>query len=477
MLSKRNAPVNTKKQSVPVNIRYWINAFMIDRVQKTIEQYGMLVSGQDVVAAVSGGPDSVAMLDCLLRLGYRPIVAHLHHGLRGQEADADEDFVRRLAASLHLPIYVKRVDAAALAKKDGVSIEEAGRSARYLFFGDIMGQTGCTRTALAHHRDDQAETVLQHMLRGSGPEGLKGMVPIRDGVFIRPMLYVSRADIFDYCAERGLYYRMDATNADTNYQRNHIRHELLPRLEKYNPKVREALTRTAEIMRDEDACMAEYGGKLYAEMAVLTDEAISLPIDQLKAVPAAMRRRILRRAVSGTGSMRDVGYDHIEGILSLLTGPGSALQLPGGIRVEVKGKALYFTAEGQEEPCPPYAYHLPVPGSVDVPEAGVRIVCEKAAVPSFDENTVCVDADKVQGSLLIRNRRRGDRFFPYNGPGQKKLKDFLIDEKIPREKRDRIPLITDDQGILWVAGLRSADPYKVDEMTKRLLKLSIHGEQ
>jgi len=447
---------------------------MIDRVQKSIAQYGMLASGQDVVAAVSGGPDSVAMLDCLLRLGYRPIVAHLHHGLRGEAADADADFVRGWADRLGLPIRVKRVDTAVLAAKKGASIEEAGRLARYLFFWEIMEDTGCMRTALAHHRDDQAETVLQHMLRGSGPEGLKGMTPIRDGVFIRPMLYVSRADILAYCAERGLDYRTDATNADTDYQRNRIRHELLPELEQYNPKVREALARTAEIMREENACMAEYGGRLYAEMAALIDGVVSLPIDRLTAVPVAMRRRILRRAVAAAGRMRDVGYDHIEGILGLISGPGSAVQLPGGLRVEACGKELKFYVE--EEPCPPYAYRLPVPGSVEVPEAGVRIVCEKAAVPYFDENTVCVDADKIQGSLTVRNRRRGDRFFPYNGPGQKKLKDFLIDEKIPRIKRDRIPLVTDDQGILWVAGIRTGDPYKVDSMTNRLLKLSIHGK-
>lgn len=450
---------------------------MIEKIQQNIEQYGMLVKGQEVVAAVSGGPDSVAMLDCLLRLGYRPTVAHLHHGLRGEEADADEDFVRRLAGTHNLPIHVKRVDAAAIAGERGISIEEAGRFARYLFFWDVMGQTGCARTALAHHRDDQAETVLMHMLRGSGPEGLKGMAPIRDGVFIRPMLYVSRDEILAYCAERRLKYRTDATNTDTGYRRNSIRHELLPRLTEYNPRIREALCRTAEIMWEEDACMAEYGGKLYGELAALADGRISLPIDRLLAVPVAMRRRILRQAVSTTGSVRDVGYDHIEGILGLIAGPGSAVQLPGGIRAEIRGKELQFSTEGTEEICQPYEYDLPVPGSVIVPEAGVRIACEKAAVPYFDEHTVCVDADKIRGPLRVRNRRRGDRFFPYNGPGSKKLKDFLIDEKIPRAKRDRIPLITDDQGILWVAGLRTADPCKVDDTTKRLLKLSIHGEQ
>jgi len=429
------------------------------------------------VAAVSGGPDSVAMLDCLLRLGYRPVVAHLNHGLRGREADADEDFVRRLAGSLDLTIYVKRVDTEALSREKGVSIEEAGRGARYLFFWDIMGKTGCARTALAHHRDDQAETVLMRMLRGSGPEGLRGMEPVRDGVFIRPMLYVSRQDILAYCDKRGLKYRTDATNADTGYQRNSIRHELLPRLEQYNPKVREALCRTAEIMRNEDACMAEYGGKLYAGMASLTDGAITLPIDKLQEVPEAMRRRILRRAVAEAGNMRDVGYDHIESILDLMTGPGSAVQLPGGIRAETKGESLRIFLDEAEDPCPPYEYDLPVPGNVDIPEAGVRIMCEETAAPYFDENTVCVDGDKIQGPLRVRNRRRGDRFFPYNGPGSKKLKDFLIDEKIPRGKRDRIPLVVDDRGILWVAGLRTADPYKVDDTTKRLLKLSMHGEQ
>ena len=450
---------------------------MIERVKKTIAQYGMLTDGQAVVAAVSGGPDSAAMLDCLLRLGYRPIVVHLHHGLRGREADADETFVRRLAETHRLPIHVKRVDAAALAREKGVSIEEAGRSARYLFFWEVMERTGCMRTALAHHRDDQAETVLMHMLRGSGPEGLKGMEPVRDGVFIRPMLYVSREDILAYCRGRGLSYREDATNADTDYRRNRIRHELLPQLTQYNPKIREALCRTAEIMREEDACMAAYGGRLYAEMAALTDRAISLPINKLMAVPLAMRRRILRRAVSAVGSMRDVGYGHIEEVLGLLAGPGSAVQLPGGIRAQVCGKALQLNAEGEEEPCPPYAYDLPAPGSVTVPEAGVRIACEETGTPFFDENTVCVDADKIRGRLTVRNRRRGDRFFPYNSSGSKKLKDFFIDEKIPRAKRDRIPLVTDDQGILWVAGLRTADPYKVDGGTKRLLKLGIHCEQ
>ena len=450
---------------------------MIEKIQQTIEEYGMLASGQTVVAAVSGGPDSVAMLDCLLRLGYRPVVAHLHHGLRGREADADEAFVRQLAETHKLPVYAKRVDVSTLAGQKGISIEEAGRSARYLFFGEVMGQTGCTRTALAHHRDDQAETVLMHMLRGSGPEGLKGMAPIRDGVFIRPMLYVSRNEILAYCRERGLSYREDATNADTDYQRNRIRHDLLPQLAAYNPRIREALARTAEIMREEDACMAAYGGRLYDELAVRKGEAILLSIEELRALPAAMGRRVLRRAVSDIGSMRDVGYDHIEGILGLLAGPGRAVQLPGGIRVQAEGGSLRFALDGREEPCPPYEYDLPVPGSVDVPEAGVRIVCEEAVSPYFDEKTVCVDADKIRGHLRVRNRRRGDRFFPYHSPGQKKLKDFLIDEKIPRAKRDRIPLVTDERGILWVAGVRTADPCKVDDTTNRLLKLSIHGEQ
>lgn len=448
---------------------------MIEQVRQTIEKYAMLTDQQAVVAAVSGGPDSVAMLDCLLLLKYRPIVAHVNHGLRGEDSDADEAFVRRLAEEAGLPFYVKRVDAAVLARERGMTVEEAGRSARYSFFGEVMERTGCMRTALAHHRDDQAETVLLHMLRGSGPEGLRGMTPVRDGVFIRPMLYVSREEILAYCRERGLSYREDASNADTDYQRNRIRHHLLPQLEVYNPRVREALVRTAEIIREEDACMAEQAGRLYHTMAAVEEDAILLPIAKLKALPAALARRVLRLAVAAAGSVRDVGYDHIETVLALLAGRGSAAQLPGGTRVEVCGDRLRFRQEAP--PCEPYAYALPVPGSVYIPEAGARILCDRTDTPQFDAHTVCVDADKIQGELTVRNRRPGDRFYPYNSPGSKKLKDFLIDEKIPRHKRDRIPLVTDARGILWVAGLRTGEPYKVEEKTTKLLKLGIYVEQ
>lgn len=450
---------------------------MIERVQYTIDVYQMLAEGQSVVAAVSGGPDSVAMLDCLVRLGYRPIVAHLNHLLRGEAAQGDEDFVRALARERDLPVCVKRVDVRSLAREKGVSIEEAGRGARYLFFGEVMERRCCLRTALAHHRDDQAETVLLHMLRGSGPEGLKGMLPVRDGVFIRPLLYVSRDEILDYCEGRGLSYREDASNADTDYARNRVRHDLLPVLTAYNPRVREALCRTAEILREEDACMAVYARRLYGELASLDGDNIRFDIEALAALPPAMMRRMVRKAAAETGGIRDVRFDHIERVLGLLGGQGGAVQLPGGVRAEVRGSALCFLLEGDAVPCPPYAHSLSVPGSVSVTEAGVRICCELAEEALFDDDTVCVDADKIEGPLWVRNRRPGDRFFPYKAPGQKKLKDFLIDQKIPRRKRDTLPLVTDKKGIIWVAGLRTGHDYRVDDGTKRILKLHMHVEQ
>lgn len=454
---------------------------ILPEVKRVIERFGMLRPGDLVVVGVSGGPDSVALLDLLHRLReeYRLKlhVAHLDHSLR-EEAPLEAEFVKRLACSYHLPVTVETADVPAYARDRRLSAEVAARELRYRFFSSVSARTGAKRVALGHQADDQAETVLLNVLRGTGLTGLKGIPPVREP-YVRPLIEVRRASIEAYCAFRELKICLDASNVQPVYRRNRVRHELIPLLERdYNPAVVQALCRLAAIAREEEEFVAGEAAEVYREILTPKEAGPGLKIKRLKAVPAAIARRVVRRAFQDlTGGPYELDFLHTEEVLNLLCqDAGKEVALPQGVRAIRSYETLLFRKEKEPE-IPYFEYRLETRGATPVPELSLAVETrlqdpgrDAAALPP-DE--ALLDYDSLQPPLYVRRRRPGDVFHPFGYPAPVKLKNFLIDQKVPRYLRDRLPLVVDATGIVWVGGVRIGERNRVTSETKNCLHLRL----
>ncbi|MGQ9497421.1 MAG: tRNA lysidine(34) synthetase TilS [Desulfotomaculales bacterium] len=457
-------------------------------VRANLTRFAMVTRGARVVVGVSGGPDSVALLDLLFRLreefGLKLIVAHLNHMLRGREADADAAFVERLAAGYGLPYVGERVDVAAYRAAAGGSPEEAAREVRYAFFARVAQDTAAARVALGHNADDQAETVLFHFLRGTGPAGLKGILPVR-GIYIRPLITARRAAIAAYLAERGIAARLDRSNVQPVYTRNKIRLLLLPLLEKeYNPQIVDALGRLAEVCREEDAYLEAQGERALRDALLAHEEGrLRLRAAQVTDLPLALRRRVIRLAWQQvTGSEHPLDFGDVERVVRLLGDPagGKQVPLPRRVRAEKAHGELVFTGQREESAVTAFERTLQVPGTTAIPELGLSI---ESSIESWDGQVdpralppteAVLDADRVAFPLTVRTRRRGDRFAPLGGRGKVKLKRFLINAGVPRGTRDKLPLVVDaGSEIVWVAGVRPAETARVRDGTRQVLRLRL----
>ncbi len=460
-------------------------------VGEAIARHGLIADGESILVGVSGGPDSVALLHLLvarasagrLRLG----VAHLDHGLR-PESGRDADFVRTMAVELGLDVHVERVDVAQIQGRRHLSLEEAGREARYDFFRKTAGRCGYAKVALGHHADDSAETLLLHLLRGSGRLGLGSIRAVREGVYIRPLIRATRGDIEAYLRFRKLPFLIDRTNTDTAILRNRIRHRLLPLLEnEFRPGVRATLSRTAEVLADEEAWIEALLGPLLTRLTTSHRPGrLTLDFGQ---VPLAAARRIVRAAVRAVqGDLRRIGFAHVEQIIRLSRRRGEAgpLHLPGDLRVRIEQDELVFERRAApgwparpQEPPGDYGYALAGCGVLTIQETGERIslseVCRdavpdpKAAAP----RTAFLDRDAVHFPVTVRNRRPGDRFAPLGAGGTQKLKKFFSDHKVPAAERGRCPLLVSDGRILWVAGHRIDQRARVGRQTRTVLKAEL----
>ncbi|MEW6447842.1 MAG: tRNA lysidine(34) synthetase TilS [Bacillota bacterium] len=454
---------------------------ILPQVKTAIERFKMFRPGDPVVVGVSGGPDSVALLDLLYRLQdeYRLSlhVAHLNHSLR-EEAAAELEFVKHLAASYRLPVTVETADVRGYARERRLSVEHAAREVRYRFFASVLAGTGAKRVALGHQADDQAETVLLNVLRGTGLTGLKGIPPVREP-YVRPLIEVRRAAIEAYCAFRQLKTCLDASNVRPVYRRNRIRHELIPLLEReYNPSVIQALCRLSAIAREEEEFMAREAARVYREVLIQKEAGPGLKIKGLQAVPPAIARRVIRLAFKEvTGCPYELDFLHTEEVLALLfQGAGREVSLPQGIQAIRSYEELIFEKE-KEPGIPDFQYRLEVPGATAVPELALMVEArlrdggpDAAALPP---NEALLDYDSLQPPLFVRRRRAGDVFHPFGYPAPVKLKNFLITQKIPRYLRDRLPLVVDGTGIIWVAGVRTNERTRVTAETKHFLHLRI----
>ncbi len=441
---------------------------MRQRVADFIAQHGLLKAGASAVAGVSGGADSVALLHMLRSLGYTVYAAHFNHGIRGAEADEDEAFVQRLCAGLCVPFLAGRADVPALAARSGQTLEQAAREARYAFLEEARIHFGADSIAVAHHMDDQAETVLMHLVRGAGLSGLVGMQP-RRGRVIRPFLCLRRSELEAYLAREGIPFRTDCTNLLRGGTRNRIRLDVLPYLSEHvNSGAVPAICSAAELLGQDEAYLSS-AARSALEKARRAPHAYDRAA--LAALPPALLGRAIRMALADAGAAVDVTRAHVARAAALLGGgTGALLRLPGA-EVRVEYSLVRFGAP--EKGAALFSVPLARSGRTETP-AGVWIA-EEVPPAEFapDPFTACFDLAKLgEGALTVRTRMPGDRFFPLNAPGRRKLKEFFIDKKVPRAMRD-IPLIAMGQDILFVPGHCIADTVKVDENTARVLRVAM----
>ena len=469
---------------------------MLKVVRKTIADNRLLRSGEYVLAAVSGGPDSVALLRVLEILAgeysLKIAVAHLNHCLRGEDAERDEEFVRILCRQKNMAFITKRVDIRERQKRTGKSMEEVGREERYRFLYETAGECGAEKIATGHHRDDQAETFFINLLRGAGLEGLRGISPIRDNRLIRPLLYVGRSEILEFLNREGLSYRTDNSNSDPVFLRNSIRNWLLPELKKrYNPRLMEGIARTAEIIRIEDDYMLNVVRQLVISWGISAgDGEVSIPLADFSQQHQAVQARIVKFLLEGmTASQNGIGYSHIEAILGLCRKKDircRRLDLPFGIVVEkaadvlkigkMAGQRVLSLASRIEAGS--FEIEVKIPSTINLPGIKRNVRVERIDEPEFCEvrnrpETAFMDYDCIQPPLFIRNWRHGDRIDLLGLGGRKKLKKYFIDRKIPSALRGGIPLLVDAQSVIWIAGERISQRVRITEKTKKVLKIEL----
>ena len=459
----------------------------ISSVKDTVKRHGLLDRGDTVVVSVSGGPDSTALLFALDGLksdyGLKLHVAHLDHMFRAPgDTLKDREYVIRLARKLQLPLIFERIDVPAYAKESGLSLEEAAREKRYEFLLKAARDTGAKKIALGHTLDDQAETVLMRLIRGSGLGGLRGIPPKRrlDGTFIiRPLIESWRKDVESYLAGMKITARRDATNLMQKFLRNRIRHELMILLEKYNPNIKEALARSAQNFSYDYEVLSGAVGKSFGKCAGSKGGSVIADIKKLRRMPAGLRRGILRKAIeSARGSLRDIDHSHIEDIEALMASAKGAIDLPGRARVTKSGNTLVFSMAGREQAAPRVFRELPVPGSAVVPELKLRFEAKRVksrgapAGSGRSKAAEYLDLDSIKGPLHIRTWEKGDRFRPLGMSKWKKLQDFFTDRKVPRAERASVPLLVCGKDIIWVCGMRLSDEVRILPGTKRILKVS-----
>jgi tRNA(Ile)-lysidine synthase len=468
---------------------------LVREVKQSIDTHRTLSYGDRVLVAVSGGPDSVALLHLLYglrqELGLHLEVAHLQHGIRGEEAQADARFVAEVAAKMELPLHFKEVNLPQIKSAAGKgNLEALARDARYLFFATVARERNLGKIATAHTEDDQAETVLMWLLRGAGMKGLGGMAPIQslnipDGdssnqyVVVRPLLEVSKAEILEFLREKQLTYRVDRSNQEPLLRRNWIRLRLIPLLkDKTDAGLSSRLARQAELIRDEERLLDELA---QAELGkIRTSDRINGRA--LCKYGTAMQRRLLRLWIEqARGDLRGMDFHHVDALLRLIgEGPPQArLSLPGGWELVKEYETLRLQKNlrtRRRYPC--YSYELVIGAELNIPEAGMAIQSRKILPPlsTLPNNSMEAAFDMAalgaDQAVIVRNFRHGDRFQPFGMAGHKKLKDFFIENKLALSVRASLPLLVLGDEVIWVPGYGRSEIGRVRAETKTILYLT-----
>lgn len=451
---------------------------------------GLFSRGDRLLVALSGGPDSVALLSLLVELApswsLEIAALHVNYGLRGEESDEDARFAAALCQRLGVPFRCEGVSLAKGPSQGRSSLQERAREARYEALARIGRELGVDRVVLGHQADDQAETILMWMLRGAGPAGLAGMPPVREGFFVRPLLEVSREEILAYLKERQVAFRSDSSNDKPLYMRNRIRHELLPLLKGYNPAVVSALLRQADIMREDDLCLEQWGREQAARVSRQEGDGIVV-VDRaaLLALPLALQRRVIRSVLRRTkGSGKGPTFGSVGRILEgLVQGRSGSVMTVEGVRIERVYGQLRFQSEPRSNRVSGAAaavlaasegLALAVPAVVRWPLTGQWIRTGTAAASLPSARVAVFDADRVAGNLLVRSWKPGDYFCPFGMQGRKKkLQDYFADIKLPRRERQKVPILVAPEGIVWVGGHRTDHRFHATSATRRWLTVEL----
>jgi tRNA(Ile)-lysidine synthase len=453
----------------------------IDKVKGTIRRFGLLTKGHTVLVALSGGPDSVALLHVLVAIksefGLKLCAAHLNHKLRGKESDRDEKFAGGLASGLKVRFFSKRIDVRNEAKRRKLSIEEAARELRYQYLEKLARQVKADRIALGHQADDQAETFLMRLIRGAGSAGLSGIPPKR-GKIIRPLIQIRRAEIEEFLEANQFPCRLDSSNYLPDYLRNRIRLSLLPKIEEeFNPKIVETLNRTADILSLQQQYIQDASRGLLESLGETGRRSVTLDMSALADIDKCLHREMVRLCVKKLkGDLKQLSFEPVDRALELAyqRKSGRRVQLVDTIWAEVSGGKLAVYRREKKS----YIYPLELPGEVNLKDQGIKIKAEILETESLSDNLVSrhpnvalLDWEKLKEPFCLRNRRRGDRFNPLGMKGTKSVADFLIDAKVPRYIRDEVPILTAGDEIIWVVGYRISERHKVTSKTRKVIRL------
>lgn len=465
---------------------------LLHQVVRTIRSRGLFEKGQHILVAVSGGPDSVALLSLLHRL--RPswrltlTAVHCNYGLRGAESDGDQTFVETLCREMGIPLYTRSLNVRDRARR--TSLQATARELRYGALTDVAKECGAQRIAVGHTADDQAETVLLWLLRGAGLTGLSGMPAARAGAIVRPLYECSRQDVLRYLRSIGRSYRQDSSNTKPAYLRNRIRNHVMPVLRQVTPAAVDVLCRAAELCREDDRCLDGLIESLCTDL-VRADGRGGWAIGRavVRQLPPALQRRLVRAMLQRCDAQqRAAGFRTVEQVRQAVTGRSTSRRVVlRSACVTIERDDVRFAPSDRQDVAEdtgagPTVIPLPIPS--EARWAGtdwlIRVqVLERQALREFPLSRTCiaVDADRVSEPLVVRSWRRGDRFCPAGMKGHsKKLQDFFTDLKVPFERRSRIPVVEAPEGIVWVAGYRQDERWAVGRTTRRCLLLTLDRE-
>lgn len=461
---------------------------LIDSVLQTIRENSMIKENDKIIVAVSGGPDSMCLLHILYTLKESLKIslaaAHVNHCLRGQDADEDENYVKNFCKALNIDFYSIRVDVKSLSSERNISSEMAGRAVRYEFFERLKGEINADKIALAHNANDQAETLLMRIMRGTGSEGLIGIKPVRDKLYIRPLINNTRIEIENYCKNNRINARIDKTNLENIYSRNKVRLELIPYIKKnFNEDIISVLNRLSSTMRTDNEYLDNISKKKCEQYCEKNEEKVIIKKEAFLEHEAILTR-VLRKAIGELlGSTYNIERKHVFDIIKLQKhNSGVLINLPNNINVynNYGNIIIYFNNKEQNKDN----------GEYELTIGKQNVICNKnikITINLIDKNTHinlkkndCIryfDYDKINGKIILRYRKAGDRFTNIGMSGSKKLKDIFIDMKIDKSKRDFIPLICFGSEISWIVGYKVSDKFKVSENTKRVLQIQFEREE
>nr|WP_207714689.1 tRNA lysidine(34) synthetase TilS [Clostridium tetanomorphum] len=447
----------------------------------------MINKNDKIIIGVSGGPDSMCLLHILNTMKedykFEVVAAHINHCLRGEEGDKDEEYVRNFCKINDIDFYSIKIDINKLTKQRNLSCETAGREARYSFFNKLMKNLGATKVALAHNANDQCETILMRIMRGTGVEGLVGIKPVRENKYIRPLINITREEIEDYCRLNDLNPRIDKTNLDTIYTRNKIRLELIPYIrENFNDDIINVVNRLADNVEIDNSYIELIAEGCFKKFCRVENNKVVISKEGFLEHRSIITR-VIRLGINNIrGNLCNFEKVHIDDIINLQkNNTGKEIMLPGSIKAcNNYGDIQIFEYIKEDYQKDKNEYMLQI--GKNYIEGGIRVNLEllhkNQLLKIENKNDIkYFDFDKINGNIMLRYRKDGDKITPLGMKGSKKLKDLFMDLKIPKDKRDRIPLICFGKYIAWVVDYRISENFKVENTTKNILKIKIEREE